>query len=431
MVFCNANGKKPQAFDARRKFVQDVQKRYRSDFMAGQADRAVAMYLQAFTTSRPAIDPLPLPSLASNPHSHQTISHSTAPHKIAPRKTAPRKKVSQKIAIKATQPEKGELSPWAEAMDTMHEAVVLKRYAKRTAEIYAYWIQRLMRFLDPLPPEKLGEQEVKDFLSHLATEKKLSAGTQNQALNAILFFFKHGLQRPLGELKDIPRGKYRKSPPVLLSRREIQQILDTLEAPFTTVVKLLYGSGLRLREALKLRIQDIDLEHQQLYIRQSKGGKSRTVPIAEDILPDLEHQLKEARAQYIEDKKELEYEGVFLPDATGRKRPQAATEWNWYWLFPALQMTCLKEGTGVKRYHLHTTHVQKVLRKITAELGLSKRANPHSFRHAFASHLLSQGCSLLTIQKLLGHSHLKTTMIYLHALPPEESAPLVSPLDRL
>ena len=320
---------------------------------------------------------------------------------------------------------------WERALIAMKQEIALRHYAQRTAKIYTYWSQRFQKYVKHQSPQTLTEKEVKDFLGDLAVKQELAASTQNQAFNALLFFFKFGLKRPLQDLKNIPRGKRHKHPPVLLSKAEIRTIFEKLEEPYLLIVQLLYGCGLRLKEALSLRCQDIDLIQKQIYVRRGKGGKDRILPMPENLVSKLQQQLQMAQNQLERDRQNLDWSGAFLPKGMGKKSPKAAKSLSWQWLFPAKKLTLVQETGKRYRHHLHTTHVQKNLQAMRQSLTMVKRVSPHSFRHAFASHLLSAGTSILTIQKLLGHSDVRTTMVYLHLQSPEDTRPWQSPIDSL
>jgi integron integrase len=322
---------------------------------------------------------------------------------------------------------------WQEAFQQQSQEIELRHYSQRTLKLYRYWAKRLWQFTPTVHPADLNESHVKAFLSDLATTQKLAASTQNQAFNALLFFFKHGLKRPLGELKDIPRAKRRKKPPVLISQSEVQQIFEALtdspEQNYRLLVQLLYGCGLRLKEVLNIRLQDLDFENHLLHVRQGKGNKDRVLPLPESLQDSLQAHIQYLQGRYQQDLNTRSWGGVFLPDRLSKKDRSAAQSLHWQWLFPAIQLTDV--GAQQLRYHLHESHVQKAVKAALKTTRILKRISPHTFRHAFASHLLHNGYDLQTIQKLLGHSDIRTTMIYLHTQPDSEKRPIKSPLDTL
>ena len=254
-----------------------------------------------------------------------------------------------------------------------------------------------------------------DFLSFLAVEKQVPAASQNQAFNALLFLFKQVLKQEFGEIKDVARAKRKPYIPVVLSRDEINLIFDHLDDPVDLVAKLLYGCGLRLFECLKLRVQDFNFDTGLLTVHDSKGKKDRTVPIPQSIVPNLQKQLQKVVAVHEADLK-TKFSGTFLPGQLDRKYKNAAKEFIWQWFFPAQSLTLVPETKEHRRYHIHESVVQKAIKKTVNDTRISKRATAHTLRHSFASHLLQANYDIRTIQELLGHSDVRTTMIYTHTV---------------
>lgn len=274
----------------------------------------------------------------------------------------------------------------------------------------------------------LDVEDVKRFLTHLAVERKVAASSQNQAFNALLFFFRHVLHREFGTMEGVVRVKRKPYIPVVLSREEVWRVIENLKYPFDLIVKILYGCGLRLSECMKLRIQDLNFDAMILTIHDGKGKKDRTVPIPQKLKIELENHLHLVVEKHEKDLASG-YAGVFLPSAIERKYPGAAKELVWQWVFPSKELTLVPDTGELRRYHLHETHVQKAIKMAVRKSKLLKRASAHTFRHTFASHLLAANVDLRTIQELLGHSDIRTTMIYTHTVISTTIKEKKSPLD--
>jgi len=304
----------------------------------------------------------------------------------------------------------------------------LRHMSRRTEEAYLGWIRRYIHFHGVRHPDAMGASEVVAFLDHLAVEREVSASTQNQALSALLFLYRAVLDRRLEGLDAATRARGIRALPVVLSRDEVRDVMARLAPRDRLVAMLLYGGGLRLLEALRLRVKDVDLQRRQVTVRQGKGRRDRRCPFPVRLgRPLLEH-LEASRRLHGEDRDAGV--GVRLPDALGRKYPAATGEWSWYWIFPAQRPTADEHTGELFRHHLHETVLQRAVKRAARRAGLAKRVTCHTFRHSFATHLLEDGADIRTVQELLGHRDLKTTMIYTHVL---DRGPLgvTSPADRL
>ena len=319
---------------------------------------------------------------------------------------------------------------WDAVFDQLREAIRIRNYSNKTYSTYANWIGRFELFLNGKSPDNVIMNDVKDFLNFLAVKKNVAASTQNQACNALLFLFRHIFKRAEEfDAKDgIVRAKQKKYIPVVLSRDEVDRVIQKLRDPYDLIVKLLYGCGMRLFEGLNLRIQCLNFEDRILTVHDGKGQKDRTVPLPEVLVPELTIHLERLEVLHQTDL-ESGYDGVFLPGALDRKWRNASKEFPWQWLFPAKTLTFVPETGSKKRYHLHDTHVQKAIRSAVKRARLTKRATAHTFRHSFASHLLKANYDIHTIQKLLGHSDVRTTMIYLQTVESRTIKEPKSPLD--
>ena len=304
-----------------------------------------------------------------------------------------------------------------------------RHLSHRTEQSYVAWVRRFVLFHDKRHPREMGETEVVGFLSHLAVEDGVSASTQNQALSALVFLYRHVLGRELEGLDDAARARRTRPLPVVLSREEVRAVLSELQGTHRLLVTLLYGGGLRLVEGLRLRVKDVDPARGQITIRQGKGHRDRRAP--------RPRRLHEPLARHLADVRELHqrdlaagHGGVRLPDALKRKFPGARREWSWQWLFPASRLSRDPRSGERLRHLLHSTATQRAVKRAARRARIPKRVTCHTFRHSFATHLLEDGADIRTVQELLGHRDVKTTMIYTHVLG---NGPLgvLSPADRL
>ncbi len=290
-----------------------------------------------------------------------------------------------------------------------------RRYSPHTEAAYVAWVRRFVRFHGLRDPRAMAEAEVSAFLTALATRERVSASTQNQALGALVFFYRHVLGRRLGALRGLERAKRPRRLPVVLTPQEVRQVLACLEGDAWLVASLLYGSGLRLMEALTLRVKDVDLERLELRVRRAKGAKDRVTVLPESLRGALRAHLDGVRRVHAAD---LAAGGgrAELPGALERKAPAAAREWAWQWVFPATRTREDRVLREPRRHHLHPTAVQRAFTAAVRASGIPKRATCHTLRHSFATHLLEAGYDIRTVQELLGHSDVRTTMIYTHVL---------------
>ena len=294
------------------------------------------------------------------------------------------------------------------------EELQVRHYARRTVKTYEQWLRRFLRFHSLRHPREMGSVEVNAFLTHLAVDLQVSPSTQNQALAALLFLYRELLERDL-ELDGIVRARTRRRLPVVLTQEEVRSVLRRLEGTEALVAGLLYGSGLRLMEALRLRVHDLDFSRHELTVRDGKGGKDRRTLLPERLADPLRSHLQQVRRIHAQDLADG-WGRVLLPHALARKYPNAPVEWGWQWVFPQhgrwINAATAEQGS----HHLDPSLIQKAVRQAVLAAGISKPATCHSLRHSFATHLLERGQDIRTIQELLGHSDLKTTMIYTHVL---------------
>jgi integron integrase len=317
---------------------------------------------------------------------------------------------------------------WETVTQRLTEEIKTRHYSAKTLQAYTRWAAQFRSFTGAKTPAAVSAAEVKAYLTYLAVKCKVSASTQNQAFNALLFLFRHVLQKEFGDHRDIPRARRTKYIPVVLSRQEVDAVLKQLSPPYDLVVKLLYGCGLRLFECLKLRVQDFNFDAGILTIHDGKGRKGRTVPLPQSILPALQVQLEQVKTLHEQDLA-AGYAGVFLEGLLEKKYPSAPKDLVWQWFFPAKTLTLVPPRGEYRRYHLHESHGQKALRVAVRQAKLLKRVSAHTFRHSFASHLLQANYDIRTIQELLGHSDVRTTMIYTHTIQSRTVKEAKSPLD--
>lgn len=323
--------------------------------------------------------------------------------------------------------EKSKSPAWDAILAAMAAEIKVRHYSRKTLKTYANWSRLFQSFMKDKSPQELTTADVKEYLTYLAVKCHVAASTQNQAFNSILFLFRHGLKREFGELREVTRAKKSLYIPAVLSREEIDAILKELSYPYNLVVKVLFGCGLRLFEGLQLRVRDFNFDVNILTVH-GKGKKDRTVPLPESILTELKAQMKVIAELHDQDLA-AGYDGVFLDDAVETKYPKAPKEYIHQWFFPMKNLTVAVESGERRRYHLHESDLQKALYYAVRKAKIPKKVTSHIFRHSFATHLLQAGYDIRVIQSLLGHSSLKTTMIYTHCVPVRTVKEPKSPLD--
>jgi integron integrase len=306
------------------------------------------------------------------------------------------------------------LSPH-DLLQHLHDLIRRKHYSIRTEKAYADWVRRFLAFHSGIPLERLSEAEISSFLTFLAVREKVSASTQNQALNALVFFFRNVLRRNLDSPFNLVRAKRPFRLPTVLSKTEVQRILNHLSGEHLLMAQLLYGSGLRLMEALRLRVKDIDFGLRQILVRDGKGFKDRITMLPDQLRDPLRIHLERVRRIFEADLNRG-IGGVHLPYALERKYPSAAREWKWQYVFPSDRLSTDPRTGVTRRHHADESYLQKEVRRAAREAGILKPVGCHTFRHSFATHLLEAGHDIRTVQELLGHSDVKTTMIYTHVL---------------
>ena len=320
-----------------------------------------------------------------------------------------------------------EVEEWERLEEELVRILRLKHRSLSTEKTYLGWVRDFYRFLKGTHPSELESSHVRDYLSHLAVERKVSAATQHQAFNAILFFYRNVVNKEIHDLSEAVRVKRRRRLPVVLTKQEVLRLLDQMEGTVRLMAELAYGCGLTVSECIRLRIKDIDFEQGYLTVRAGKGDKDRMTVLPESIKEKLREHLEHVRDLYEKDVSSG-VDGVVLPDALSRKYPNAGKEWVWYWVFPSRDLSVDPRARVIRRHHVHLNTLQKAVKAAAEKAGLSKRVTVHTLRHSFATHLLEKGYDIRTIQELLGHSNVQTTMIYTHVATRNRLG-VKSPLD--
>jgi len=316
---------------------------------------------------------------------------------------------------------------YASFVKEVEERLRTERYSYRTEQTYLQWVKRFIVFARPLSRSKLNWHEAREYLDYLTLERRVSPSTLNQALSAIQFVFHKVLRKNAGGQDEIERPSRRERLPTVLEKSEVTDLFQEMEGTGLLMVQLMYGAGLRVMECVRLRIKDIDFKYAMIMVRGGKGDRDRRVPLPKKAVPAVEEQMELARERWKKDQA-LGVEGVFLPEALSVKYPKASTEWAWYWLFPAGELSEDPWTKKIRRHHLSENGIQQLVKRASLRAGLTKPVSPHTLRHSFATHLLEDGADIRTVQELLGHADVSTTMIYTHVLN-RPGLPVKSPLD--
>ena len=312
--------------------------------------------------------------------------------------------------------------------DLVEETLRTERYAYRTEQTYLEWVKRFLIFAEPRTRRELKWEDAKEYLDYLTVVRRVSAGTQNQALSALQFLYGKVLRRPAGGKRELQRAAQTRRVPTVLTREEVGRLLELMDGQGKLMAELMYGAGLRVMECARLRVKDLDFGNGYIVVRGGKGDKDRRAPLPRKLVKSLQDQLARAKERWERDRK-MGIEGVFMPEALSVKYVNAGKEWPWFWLF-ASESLSIDPWTNVeRRHHVDANGVQKLVKRCALRAGLTKPVTPHTLRHSFATHLLEGGADIRTVQELLGHSDVSTTMIYTHVLG-RPGIVAVSPLDR-
>ncbi len=316
---------------------------------------------------------------------------------------------------------------WVDVAEEMQNALRLRHRSFRTEQTYLGWVRRFYRFLNGRHPKAIDSQHVQDFMTHLAVEQKVAASTQNQAFNAILFLFRYVLDKPIDDIGSAVRAKRSTRLPVVLTKGEVDRLFTCMAGSGQFMAKVIYGCGLRLQECLQLRIKDVDFERSVITVRMGKGNKDRETVLPDSLKKEFLGHLKTVRLVYEKDRA-INANGVQLPNGLERKYPNAGKEWNWFWVFPADKFSIDPVSKIVRRHHYYRGNLQRQIKQAGVDAKIPKRITVHTLRHSFATHLLENGYDIRTIQELLGHSNINTTMVYTHVARKNKLG-VKSPLD--
>lgn len=314
-------------------------------------------------------------------------------------------------------------------LDRLREALRSRHYSRRTEQTYCMWLKRFIYFHNVRHPDEMGESEINAFLTHLAVKERVTASTQNQALSALLFLYRHVLGREIGDLGEVIRARKPKRVPVVMTREEIKVVLGHLQGDKWLMASLMYGAGLRLMECLRLRVQDVDFTRHEITIRDGKGAQDRITMLPQSLVAPLRKHLQRVKTVHQQDLSEG-WGRVQMPYALDRKYPNAAADWRWQWVFPQENRWKNTKKGEEGRHHVHETILQRAVKEAVRKADIVKHIGCHTFRHSFATHLLENGYDIRTIQELLGHKDVSTTMIYTHVLR-KGGHGVRSPLDGL
>lgn len=314
-------------------------------------------------------------------------------------------------------------------LDQVREQARYRHYSVRTEKAYVYWVRFFVRWHGLKHPRDMGASHIQAFLKMLVTQRRVSSATHSQALSALLFLYRDVLGLDLPWLQDLDRPRYVRRIPTVLSKGEVALLLAAVDDDMRLVARLLYGTGMRLMEAMRLRVKDVEFDRGAIVVREAKGNKDRVVMLPDSLRSDLRAQLAVARNLWEADRRSG-HAGIEVPHALESKYPQLGCTWPWFWVFPSPALSTDPRTGVIRRHHLHEVRLQRAMKKAVAASGIARRISAHTLRHTFATHLLQAGTDIRTVQELLGHSDVSTTMIYTHVLK-VAAAGTASPLDAL
>ncbi len=417
-------------------FIEKLASKGQSVGLREQARRAVGIYLDLEGAALSSEAPSPPKGRGRSPLKSvvpSTVGESKQgagrPAKVVTQ--APRKNGLATGPGQGAEPVVGTASgDWAGLIRALRDEIKRRNYSPKTANAYASWVAKLGEFTGDMPVAAISDADARDFLTDLAVNGQVVASTQNQAFNALLFLFRHILKRDYELGDSVVRAKVSKYIPTVLTRAEVNAVLERLDFPHDLIVSMLYGCGLRLSECLELRAGDLDFEANLVIVHDGKGNKDRSLPMPKKLKAKLRAQIRRVAKQLERDLDTPDFGGVFMPDSLSKRRAQReAKELRWQWVFPAKELTLVPAEGVYRRYHVYRQKLSQALRMGVKKAKITKRVTAHTFRHSFASHLLGANVDLRTIQELLGHSDIKTTMIYTHTVKSQTTKEMVSPLD--
>lgn len=435
--FCSKYNFRHEGKESFAAFVEKLKEKKQGENLRKQAHHAVSLFYEMEQYSEGKIqNDIPL---VKNTVSEQTSIDTTYFHtKDYPSNQAVYANHAHnvgKTAVQGSDPQsrtgkafKQSGADWTEIFNELKNVITMRHYSPKTLKTYSGWTRKFQAYTKSKEPRLVSIDDVKNFLTWLAVDQGVSASSQNQAFNALLFLFRNVFGKEFGKIDGIVRAKRRPYIPVVLSRCEVDRIIGFMKYPHKLIISLMYGGGLRISECLSLRVQNFNFDMKILTIHDGKGQKDRTVPIPEVLMGELKAQLDLVIEQHEKDC-QAGFDGVFLYGQLEKKYKNAARELVWQWFFPAKELTLVPKNKKRRRYHVHETSLQKALRKAVKKAKIPKRVTSHTFRHSFASHLLQANYDIRTIQELLGHSDVRTTMIYTHTVKSVTIKETKSPLD--
>jgi len=410
--FCEKYCHNPKEMKSLPEFITKLSSKNQTPFQLAQAKRAVQYYFALLT------EPTNVSTAINRaPVSVSVIENAFNPYIVG---KIPQSSNSVEERVHANE-------GWRSIETTLKNEIMLRHYSPKTLKSYMQYVRKLRGFTVNKDPELLTTFDVKQFLTDMAVNKQVSGAAQNLAFNALLFLFRHVLKKDLGDLADTPRAKKSNYVPTVLSKKELESLLSRLDGSYKLMAQIMYGCGLRLSEAVTLRVPNFNFDEGMLTVQFGKGGKSRTVPLPEKIRTEILSQFEYVNELHRKDV-ENKYNGVFLPGSFEKKSKSSARELVWQWFFPAQSLTLVESTREMRRYHVHETDIQRAIKAAAFKAGIPKRVTPHTLRHSFATHLLQANYDIRQIQQMLGHSDVRTTMIYTHVIK-TDLKPLKSPLD--
>lgn len=411
--FCVKAGREPQDVSSLEPFIDKLSKKGQGAGLQDQARKAVGIFYDL--------------SALPTPLTQVTVSASkvaSAPRPQAPGPTA------------STEPDMFQYlgnprlsADWKQVLHDYRNEIKIRHYSPKTLSSYTGWVKRFAEFHQDKASAAMSSETARAFLTDLAVRGKVAASTQNQAFNALLFLYRHILKCDFELSDSLVRAKTTKYIPTVLNHAELKRVLGKLPIPFNLIVSVLYGCGLRLAECLNLRVSSLDFDNELVILHDGKGKKDRSVPMPKKLRSELQAQVGRVAKLLERDLEVADFGGVFLPQSIANKSPRVVTEFHWQWLFPAKMLTLVPDEGCYRRYHNYDKHVGAAIRAAVRKAKIPKRVTAHTFRHTFASHLLAANVDLRTIQELLGHSDIRTTMVYTHTVPNRTKKEMVSPLD--
>ncbi len=431
--FCQKYSFRQNAGESLAAFIEKLKEKKQSDKQTTQAHHAISLYCDMLHLQGGEVPSTCAQRDATTQHQTSCVplSSSSIPQALLYQADQPQgSEARQDVTSVSCMEESPKLSgaDWTGIFTELKSVIKIRHYSPATLRTYSGWTRKFQAFAKGKEPRLVTTDDVKAFLSWIAVEQGVSASAQNQAFNAMLFLFRNVLGQEFGKVDGVARAKRKPCIPVVLSREEVLQIINCLKPPYKLIISLMYGCGLRISECLSLRVQNFNFDMKILTIHDGKGLKDRTVPIPDTLMVELKAHLQRVIDLHERDCRSG-FDGVFLYGLLEQKYRNAAKELVWQWFFPAKELTLVPETNERRRYHIHETALQKALRKAVRKAQIPKRVTSHTFRHSFASHLLQANYDIRTIQELLGHSDVRTTMIYTHTVKSVTLKEAKSPLD--